>query len=201
MLAPVTPEGQIVCICYATIGIPLFLMCIANLSGTLGDMFRFVYAKVCCRLCLRKKRPSPAPSTPSLAGEANKAETKFGKNVTSKDGTVDTISNKSDSKAPVPGDKTPAPGDKTPEGDNLPLATEPNVIEEEEEEEDERVTVPLTITMIIITIYILIGAVLFNFFEGWGYVASGYFCYITLATIGNATFNNMKNKKNLILNS
>lgn len=39
-IAPVTWEGQIVCVCYATIGIPLFLMCIANISGVLGDMFR-----------------------------------------------------------------------------------------------------------------------------------------------------------------
>ena len=39
-IAPITWEGQIVCVCYATIGIPLFLMCIANISGVLGDMFR-----------------------------------------------------------------------------------------------------------------------------------------------------------------
>lgn len=40
-IAPITWEGQIVCVCYATIGIPLFLMCIANISGVLGDMFRY----------------------------------------------------------------------------------------------------------------------------------------------------------------
>jgi hypothetical protein len=54
----------------------------------------------------------------------------------------------------------------------------------EDEETEERVTVPLTITMIIITLYILLGAVIFNLFEGWTLIQSGYFCYITLATIG-----------------
>lgn len=52
------------------------------------------------------------------------------------------------------------------------------------DETEERVTVPLTITMIIITLYILIGAVIFNQFEGWTLIQSGYFCYITLSTIG-----------------
>ncbi len=153
-------------------------------------MFRFVYAKVCCRLCLRKKKPSPAPSTPSLApggADADLAETKFDKSVTSKDGraTATSMADGKKSAAAADGSKTPAPGDKHPTEGNLPAATEPNVIEEDEEEEEERVTVPLTITMIIITIYILIGSLLFNFFESWGYVTSGYFCYITLATIGN----------------
>lgn len=55
----------------------------------------------------------------------------------------------------------------------------------EDGENEERVTVPLTITMIIITLYILIGALIFNQFEGWTLIQSGYFCYITLATIGN----------------
>lgn len=45
-IAPVTWEGQIVCVCYATIGIPLFLMCIANISGVLGDMFRYSNKKI-----------------------------------------------------------------------------------------------------------------------------------------------------------
>ena len=64
---------------------------------------------------------------------------------------------------------------------------EEGIIDDElndDEESEERVTVPLTITMIIITLYILLGAVIFNLFEGWTLIQSGYFCYITLATIG-----------------
>lgn len=48
----------------------------------------------------------------------------------------------------------------------------------------ERVAVPLTVTMIIIAAYIWIGSALFHNFEGWTMTQAGYFCFITLATIG-----------------
>jgi hypothetical protein len=44
-IAPKTWEGQLVCICYATIGIPLTLICLANLSSSLGKMFIYIYNK------------------------------------------------------------------------------------------------------------------------------------------------------------
>jgi hypothetical protein len=44
-IAPRTWEGQLVCICYATIGIPLTLICLANLSSSLGKMFIYIYNK------------------------------------------------------------------------------------------------------------------------------------------------------------
>jgi potassium channel subfamily K protein len=152
-IAPTTWEGQITCICYATLGIPLFLMCLANISGVLGDMFRFAYARICCRLCDKKKN---VKNKPSAEGE-NDAKTS---------GKISTID----------GEEGSSGGAK--------------VVDDEEdanfkgEDDQEKVTVPLTITMIIITGYIVIGAVLFNNFESWGMIASGYFCYITLATIG-----------------
>lgn len=156
-IAPTTWEGQITCICYATLGIPLFLMCLANISGVLGDMFRFVYARICCRLCNKKK----------------------------------SVQNKSTAEGATEGDdETKAAGKiSTIDGEEgSPNAAK--VVDDDEdanfkgEDEQEKVTVPLTITMIIITGYIVIGAVLFNNFENWGMIASGYFCYITLATIG-----------------
>jgi potassium channel subfamily K, invertebrate len=49
-------EGQLCCICYATIGIPIFLLCVANISGVLGEMFRFIYGKIICRPCFMWKR-------------------------------------------------------------------------------------------------------------------------------------------------
>jgi hypothetical protein len=44
--APITWEGRVVCVCYASMGIPIFLMCLANLSSSFAKMFRFIYAKV-----------------------------------------------------------------------------------------------------------------------------------------------------------
>lgn len=44
-IAPLTWEGRVVCVCYASMGIPIFLLCLAHLSSALGKMFKFIYAK------------------------------------------------------------------------------------------------------------------------------------------------------------
>jgi hypothetical protein len=199
-IAPWTVEGQIVCICYATIGIPLFLMCVANLSGVLGDMFRFTYAKICCRLCLRKKKPAAPPAAaaanpavgtkdPGVVEEAmgakgakGAAANKAGPNAETK---FSEVSDRSVTPAVLNGGKGAVGGAGTVGENDLAMSEAANVIEaDEEEEEEERVTVPLTITMLVITGYVLIGGLLFNAFEGWGFIQSSYFCYVTLSTIG-----------------
>lgn len=45
-VTPTTWEGQLVCICYAIIGIPIFLLCLANLSSAFGNMFKFIYIQI-----------------------------------------------------------------------------------------------------------------------------------------------------------
>lgn len=44
-VTPLTWEGRVVCVCYASMGIPIFLMCLTHLSSALGKMFKFIYAK------------------------------------------------------------------------------------------------------------------------------------------------------------
>ncbi|KAF8572402.1 hypothetical protein P879_00440 [Paragonimus westermani] len=48
----------------------------------------------------------------------------------------------------------------------------------------ERVTVPISLTVFMMTVYILIGATVFTFWESEDYVKWAYFCFITLSTIG-----------------
>ena len=167
-----------VCICYATIGIPLFLMCIANISGVLGDMFRFLYARVCCRLCMKKKKPqqSPAGQAGDYAGD--------GTSRSDLNGTRSALGNQAQwaNNKELDGMNPKAAGYNGAKvvDDNQDFE---NDMKDADEDED-RVTVPLTITMIIITFYIALGALLFNLFEEWTPVEAAYFCYITLATIG-----------------
>jgi len=56
--------------------------------------------------------------------------------------------------------------------------------EDEEWEEISKVAVPLTVSLGIIGLYIIGGAVLFKYWEGWDMLQSAYFCFITLSTIG-----------------
>ena len=170
-----------VCICYATIGIPLFLMCIANISGVLGDMFRFLYAKVCCRLCIKKKKPvQPQSNLPGQAGEFIGDGTAR----TDLNGTRSALGNQAQwaNNKELAGMNPKAPGYNGAKvvDDNQDFENEMK----DADDDEERVTVPLTITMIIITFYIALGALLFNLFEDWTPVEAAYFCYITLATIG-----------------
>lgn len=55
-IAPKTIWGRLVCIAYAVLGIPLMLLCLANIGDVLADIFRFIYAKICCCACCRKRK-------------------------------------------------------------------------------------------------------------------------------------------------
>ena len=53
-IAPKTMWGRLVCIAYATLGIPIMLLCLTNLGEVMADIFRFVYDTVCCCKCCRR---------------------------------------------------------------------------------------------------------------------------------------------------
>ncbi|XP_044727860.1 uncharacterized protein LOC123291589 [Chrysoperla carnea] len=50
-LAPKTPEGKIVTMLYALIGVPLMLVCLSSLGALLADTFQFIYSFLCCVPC------------------------------------------------------------------------------------------------------------------------------------------------------
>jgi hypothetical protein len=147
-------------------------MCVANISGVLGDMFRFIYSRIFCRFCYIKTKKRSEKDQNVMHNNLDIMNT----------GVIDTV---------VPyGDEHRISGNY--HGNQLkPMngyddKSKGILIDEEivEEDDDDKVTVPLTITMIIITGYIAIGAVLFHKFEQWTLIQSAYFCFITLATIG-----------------
>ncbi|CAL1528771.1 unnamed protein product, partial [Lymnaea stagnalis] len=53
----------------------------------------------------------------------------------------------------------------------------------------EMVRVPVKVTVLILFVYIALGAVLFAVWENkWSWIIGGYFCFITLSTIGLGDF-------------
>lgn len=141
------------------LGIPIFLLCIANISGVLGAMFRFLYSRVCCGPCNAIKRRR------ALAKKAKLNDS--GRNVNGMNGSGWTMDDENNN---GPAGKKRPPNTLVHEND----------ADDEDQLGDQRVTVPLTITMLIIAAYIGAGSLIFHSFENWTMTQAGYFCFITL---------------------
>ncbi|XP_067140333.1 potassium channel subfamily K member 18-like [Centruroides vittatus] len=53
-----------------------------------------------------------------------------------------------------------------------------------DDSEQEEITVPILLCLALVIGYICGGAVLFSWWEDWGFLDSSYFCFVTLTTIG-----------------
>lgn len=132
--------GRLVTILYAFIGIPLTMICLANVGHVLSISFKLLYRRL---ICSKKKKES------------------------------NTASSDSSSKY---------------------LVTNQQVIKTETEDsemvvitEDEGVKethVPVYVCLLLVIAYILLGTALFSLWESWDPLTAGYFCFITLSTIG-----------------
>jgi len=58
-----------------------------------------------------------------------------------------------------------------------------NGIDDDDDDGDEE-SVPLLVTVFVIPLYLTLGAILFSIWEGWSFLDSFYFCFITVTTIG-----------------
>jgi hypothetical protein len=181
-IAPVTWEGRLVCICYASIGIPLTLICLANLSSSLGKIFIFIYSKldelnpitVYYKRKLKEKRAKRRKLKQERREKAAAAARRRG------------------------GDR---PLTNISEDDSamfLNQYEEEGIPEEEEDDDDEdehedldleflktnQNEVPILVTLLVIFLYIYGGSYLFAKYENWNLVQSAYFSYVTLSTMG-----------------
>ncbi|XP_071520993.1 uncharacterized protein [Panulirus ornatus] len=59
-----------------------------------------------------------------------------------------------------------------------------DVVGKEDYMPTDEVNVPITINLVMLFLYIMLGAVLFSFWEGWDLGSSCYFTFVTLSTIG-----------------
>jgi hypothetical protein len=54
-ISPKTVPGQLFCICYAILGIPIFVIFAGNISGFLAKSFRLFYSRILCGICYISK--------------------------------------------------------------------------------------------------------------------------------------------------
>ena len=166
-----TVPGKIMTMIYAIFGIPLMLLCLANIGSTMADAFRFIYCNICCSYChLVKKRrnlralqsielPPSSTTTTMPAGAVTAATTS---------NTLQLPSYDLEQPPPPP----PPPATNVVEFvDNLSV-------------DYRKVTIPISVTLSLLTSYLILGAVLFSEWENWKFLDGAYFCFVTLATIG-----------------
>nr|XP_027212715.1 uncharacterized protein LOC113805849 [Penaeus vannamei] len=65
-VSPRTNTGKMVTIVYALFGIPLMLLCLTNIGNSMATSFRFMYHRMCCWYCRKKKDEDGAESSSML---------------------------------------------------------------------------------------------------------------------------------------
>ncbi|XP_013413585.1 histone-lysine N-methyltransferase, H3 lysine-79 specific [Lingula anatina] len=91
-IAPKTGWGRVITILYALLGIPLLLLCCANIGTTLANSVRFLYNKVCCGICCiccqKRTSPSRGPSRVSSRYEGNARSMRRSRSASSRKSTM-----------------------------------------------------------------------------------------------------------------
>ncbi|PAA74195.1 hypothetical protein BOX15_Mlig018280g2 [Macrostomum lignano] len=156
-ISPVTQWGQIVCMIYSILGIPLMLLFLSKIGEPTAMLFRSFYLNIFCCKCFVKKLPNENKLMEAMQENGGNAQTSW--------------------QQVEEGDGKRPPAKVT--------VIEDDVEEEEENEEDDVVNIPITVTIILLILYILMGAAVFMVWEKeWTLVEGTYFSFITLSTIG-----------------
>ncbi|XP_045455464.1 uncharacterized protein LOC123665164 [Melitaea cinxia] len=188
-IAPKTTYGRVATIVYAIIGIPLFLIVLADFGKLFTRIIKFFWAFIrrfyYTRSCKRVRRTAPMQEVMKglniVYGVVRRPS-----QIISEDniegGTADVppppvIRKPSDVPPPLP----PKPGTTLKEID---IDTEPDTPAPSVFEIDDEFNLPISVAIFILVVYIIIGAVGYNFWETWNFFESFYFVFISMSTIG-----------------
>ncbi|XP_068625435.1 uncharacterized protein [Battus philenor] len=188
-IAPKTTYGRVATIVYAIIGIPLFLIVLADFGKLFTRIIKFFWAFIrrfyYTRSCRKVRRTVPVQEVikglnivydvvrrPSqIFSEEDIGEIHEG------DKPPPVVRKFSDVPPPLP----PKPGTLKPDLDN---ATEPDTPAPSVFEIDDEFNLPISVAITILVVYIIIGALAFNIWEKWNFFESFYFVFISMSTIG-----------------
>ncbi|KAK6051593.1 Ion channel [Cooperia oncophora] len=160
--------GKTLTMLYAIIGIPLMLLFLTNIGDVMAKIFRFLYAqsiRLKFRLILwhKKRKAAKIRRANSLVSRLTRAHR------VKNDSSIDSFA--------VGG----------PDVEDLLTARvemEQLEVRETAQAQLEKISVPLSLVVLTMFAYLIAGTILFKLWEGWTFLESFYFCYISLTTIG-----------------
>ena len=146
---------------YAIVGIPLTLLCIANIGSLLANTFRYAYIQFNTQLncssdffrrLFGKKRGRNMKGNALLAHYLYNTALAYG-NVTN--------------------------GNGKHENTTLETITKETL----RQRRKQKIRIPFHVILISFILYVCLGAYMFSAWEGWEFLEGLYFCFITLSTI------------------
>ncbi|XP_053619438.1 muscle M-line assembly protein unc-89-like [Plodia interpunctella] len=189
-IAPKTTYGRVATIVYAIIGIPLFLIVLADFGKLFTRIIKFFWAFIrrfyYTRSCRKVRRTVPVQEVmkglnivydvvrrPSQIFSEEDLERKAG------DSPPVLERKSSDAPPPLP----PKPGQLSQTKD-VENETEPDTPAPSLFEIDDEFNLPISVAIVILIVYIIIGAFGYYTWETWNFFESFYFVFISMSTIG-----------------
>ncbi|XP_013165682.1 PREDICTED: uncharacterized protein LOC106116401 [Papilio xuthus] len=188
-IAPKTTYGRVATIVYAIIGIPLFLIVLADFGKLFTRIIKFFWAFIrrfyYTRSCKKVRRTVPMQEVIKGLNIVYDVVRRPSQIFSEED--IDELPE--DNKPPpverkdsdVPPPLPPKPGTLRPDLEN---ATDPDTPAPSVFEIDDEFNLPISVAITILAIYIIIGALAFNIWEKWDFFESFYFVFISMSTIG-----------------
>ena len=192
----------------------MMLLCLANIGSSMANLFRFLYAKVCCGYCNYVKRRNLRLKTVNQANVVSYAALATKNLIINTNGQNLNDQLQFLSQYPNLIAKTPDPLKSSPTAENQEFLK--SLIHEQKKLESlkninlnkqvnagkadiidlfddastdyKKITVPISITLFILSTYIILGGIIFKTLEEWSVLDGVYFCFITLSTIGLGDF-------------
>lgn len=201
-------EGQMVLMCYALLGLPMFLLMVVKISNLLADLFIFFYKYILCCPCLFYKgiremsdEDGQEENEDDIENDINNTDGPFDESGFIKEGRTESGAKSVGSMRTSSGRLIIGSVTKEVTIPKIELSTHKKFDESkvevyddnesiEYDDDDESIRIPITITLSILLGYITFGAFMFKSLEDhdgshkWSIVGSAYFSFISMSTIG-----------------